>query len=199
LSMETIEVVFTWGIPLLVIYFLYQSKKELVNINLIFQQLAKDNQGNVDRRHWFEYPSLSVNEQGFIFYFRISLATGGNVWTTRLNMEHRHAIDFELRLQPHSRLEKIAGAIGFQDAAIGSPQFNASFLVKTGNEVKARLFMNEPLQESLLRIKYLNPELAITKSAIVLTTSFTNRTDDFQALVNFGKLLCSQLRIISPA
>jgi len=43
--MKTVEIVFTWGIPLLVIYFLYQSKKELVHINLVFQQLAKDNQG----------------------------------------------------------------------------------------------------------------------------------------------------------
>jgi hypothetical protein len=42
--METIELVFTFGVQLLVIYFLYQSKKELVQINGIFKQLARDNQ-----------------------------------------------------------------------------------------------------------------------------------------------------------
>jgi len=57
--------------------------------------------------------------------------------------------------------------------------------------------MNEALQQGLLRLRYLNPELAITNSAIVLTTSFSNRADDFQALVNFGRLLCYRLRTIS--
>ena len=195
--MEIIEVVFTWGIPLLVVYFLYRSKKELVHISFIFQKLARDNHGTVDRRTWFDYPSLTVHDQGFTFYLGISLASGGNVWTTRLNMSHRQAIDFELRLQPHSRLEKMSRAIGFQDAAIGSPQFNDGFLVKTGNEAKARHFINEDLQEGLLRLRYLNPKVAITKSAIVLTTSFIDRADDFQALVNFGRLLCHRLRTIS--
>lgn len=195
--METIEVVFTWGIPLLVIYVLYRSKKELVHVNLIFKQLANDNQGKVDRRNWFDYPNLTIQDQNFTFYLGISLASGGNVWTTRLNLAHHQAIDFEFRLQPHSHLEKIAGNIGFQDAAIGGPQFNDSFLVKTGNEAKSRHFMNDDLQQGLLKLRYLNPELVITKSAVVLTTSFTDRADDFQALINFGRLLCSRLRKMS--
>ena len=195
--METIEFVFIWGILLLVIYFLYQSKKELVHINYIFQKLARDNQGTVDRRTWFGYPTLTVHDQGFTFYLGISLASGGNVWTTRLNMAHRQVIDFELRLQPHSRLEKMSRAIGFQDAAVGGAQFNDIFIVKTGNEAKARHFMNEDLQQGLLRLRDLNPELAITKSAIVLTTSFIDRADAFQALVNFGRLACHRLSTIS--
>ncbi len=192
--MEIIETVFKWGIPLLVIYFLYQSKKELVHTNFIFKQLAQDNQGTVDRRTWFDYPSLTVHKHGFTFVLGVSLASGGNVWQTRLSMAHRQKIDFDLRLQPHSRLEKMSRSMGFQDAAIGSPQFNDSFLVKTGDEAKAKRFMSKDLQEGLLRLAYMNPELAITKSAIVVTASFFNHANDFQALINFGKLLSRRLK-----
>jgi hypothetical protein len=192
--MDTIEKIFTWGVPLLVIYFLYQSKKEQVQLNLIFQELARDNQGTVNRRTWFDYPRLTIHDHGFTFHLGISLATGGNVWITRLNMNHQQAIDFELRLQPHNRLEKFASSIGFQDAAIGSPTFNDSYLVKTNNAVKSRQFINEELQQDLLQLSNLNPELSITKTAIVLTTSFSNHADDYQALINLGSSLCSQLK-----
>lgn len=194
--MEIIEFIFTWILPLFLIYFLYQSKKELVRINRIFQQLADDNHGTVSRRTWFGYPTLAVQDQGFTFELGFSLAPGGNVWVTRLNMAHHHAIDFELRLQPHNQLEKMAAAIGFQDAAIGTAQFNASFLVKTGDESKARHFINRDMQQALLRLKNLNPELAITESAIILTTSFIVDIDDFRLLVDFGMLLCQRLRDI---
>lgn len=192
--MDTIETIITWGAPLLVIYFLYQSKKEQVQLNLIFQNLARDNQGTVSRRTWFDYPRLTIQDHGFTFHLGISLATGGNVWVTRLNMKHQQAIDFELRLQPHSRLEKIASAIGFQDAAIGGTEFNNRFLVKTNNVIKAGQFINEELQQDLLQLTHLNPELAITKTAIVLTGSFTNNTDDLQALIDVGRSLCLQLK-----
>lgn len=192
--MDTIEKIITWAAPLLVIYFLYQSKKEQVQLNLIFQELAKYNQGTVSRRTWFDYPSLTIHDHGFTFHLGISLATGGNVWVTRLNMNHQQAVDFELRLQPHSRLEKFASAIGFQDAAIGSPKFNDRFLVKTNNITKAGQFFNEELQQDLLQVSHLSPELTITKSAIILTSSFTNNADNFEALINIGRTLCLQLK-----
>ena len=195
--METIELVFTWGVPLLVIYFLYRSKGEVVNINNIFKQLALENHGVVKRRTWFDYPTLTIHEQGFTFHLGSSLAPGGNVWVTRLNMAHRQTVDFTLRIQPHSRLEKMATAIGFQDAAIGTPEFNNSYLVKTDNETKSRHFINEGLQQALLQIKHLQPELSINKTSIVLTTSFQNNAENFQTLVDFGKLLCTRLQNIS--
>jgi len=109
-------------------------------------------------------------------------------------MAHDQAFAFVLRLQAHNRLEKIATIIGFQGAAIGNPQFNASFLVKTNNKTKAKQFFNEELQQDLLRLLPRNPELAITKSSIVLTTSFLDRADDFQALVDIGRLLCHRIK-----
>lgn len=197
--MEIIGFVFTWILPLLLLYLLYQSKQELIHINSIFKRLASDNHGTVDRRTWLDYPSLTIHNQGLTFCLGFSLAPGGDVWVTRLNMAHHHAVDFELRLQPSNRLEKMAIVIGVQGAAIGTPQFNDCFLVKTVDESKARRFMNHDLQQALLRLEHLNPELAITESAIILTTSFMVEQDDFQELLDFGMLLCERLKAVSSA
>lgn len=192
--METIELLFTWGIPLLLLYVLYQNKKELVQLNAVFARLARRYEGSVHRRTWFDYPSLSVDAQGYTFELCSSLAPGGNVWVTRLNLAHFGAVDFELHLQPHSRLEKLASAIGFQDAAIGAAQFNQAFLVKANNAAAASRFMDEQLQRVLLHLAPLKPELTITPSAIVLTTSFLNRGTELRPVAEFGRLLCTRLR-----
>lgn len=192
--MEIIKPVLVWGIPLLAIYFFYHTKRELIQVNGVFQQLARDNRATVNRRTWLDYPSLTIHEQGFTFHLGTSLAPGGNVWVTRLNMAHRQSLDFTLRLQPHSRLEKMATTLGFQDAAIGNPPFNDSFLVKTNDATSARRFMTEEIQQALMRLAHHGPELAVTRSAIILTTSFLDRTDDLQDLVDFGRLLCRRLR-----
>jgi hypothetical protein len=62
--MQTIELIFTWGIPLLVIYALYQSKKEMIHINSIFKQLAKRDQGTITRSP-LRLPAFEHSSSGF--------------------------------------------------------------------------------------------------------------------------------------
>ena len=122
--MDIIEALFKLGIPLLLIYVLYQSKRELVHINRIFHDLSRRYHGTLSRRTWFDYPSLAITHQGSTFHLTVSLATGGNVWVTRLHMGSRMTMPVKIQVLPENGMERFATRIGFQDCQFEDPEFD---------------------------------------------------------------------------
>ncbi len=192
--MDIIEKVFTWSIPLLVIFLVFRSRGAHRELNDVFKALARETGGKLSRSDEVRYPVLSVHHSGRSFTITNDLATGGKVWVTKLHMDSHLSQPFKLRIQPTDRIEEFSKKMGFQDVKLGNPQFDEQYLVKTQDASMARKIMNEELQQLLVKLSPLRPELWITEKYISVSTQMQYEIEGYRKLLKLGYELCETVR-----
>ncbi|MDH4100324.1 MAG: hypothetical protein OEV28_07080 [Nitrospirota bacterium] len=188
--MDVIEKIFIWGIPLLVIFVALRARGAHRDLNSVFKRLAQETGGKLSRSDEIRYPILTVNHQGREFVITNGLATGGEVWVTKLSLDNHLDQPFQLRIQPTDPIEEFSKKLGFQDVELGNADFDKQYLVKTQDASRAKTLVDRELQQLLVDIRPLQPELWITEKYIALSTQMQHDLDGYRKLVKLGRKLC---------
>lgn len=186
--MEIIEIIFTWGVPLLVIFLFYGAKGEQVRLNRLFRELARETGGTMPQSSWFRYPELTVHHHNC--HFTLGNGVAGKVWVTKLYLDNHMKAPFQLRIQPTDKLEEFSKKLGFQDVELGNPRFDAEYLVKTQDTSRARALIDSDLQQLLVELRPLRPELWISEHTINVRTQMQYEIEGYRKLLKLGYKLC---------
>lgn len=195
---DAIEIIFTWGIPVLVILVVLRTRGAHRDLNAIFKSLAKETGGVLSRSDGVRYPLLTVNHQGVEFTITNGLAPGGEVWVTKLYLDNQFDRTFRLHVQPTDPIEEFSKKLGFQDVKLGNAEFDKQYLVKTRDPSKAKVMVDAELQRLFADLRFMQPELRVTENDISVTTQMQHDLDGYRRLLTLGRKLC-EIRKINKA
>lgn len=192
--MDIVELVFTWGVPLLVIFVVLRARNAHRDLNGVFKSLARETGGRLSRSDEVRYPILTVNHQRCEFTLTNGLAGGGEVWVTKLYLDNRLNRPFQLRIQPTDPIEEFSKKLGFQDVELGNAEFDKQYLVKTQDASRAKALVDLELQQLLVDLRSLQPELWITDNHISVSTQMQHDLHGYRKLLKLGYKLCELQR-----
>jgi hypothetical protein len=188
--LDVIEKLFTWGVPLLVLFLFWRTRQAHDDLKDVFRQLATETGGKLSRAGDIRYPILTVEHRGRRFSLTNGLAPGGKVWVTKLHTEFHPEQPLKLRIQPTDRLEEFSKKLGFQDVKLGHPEFDRRYLVKTGDPDLARDLISRDLQKLLVELRPLRPELWLEGGSLAISTQMQETLEGYRPLVKLGRRLC---------
>lgn len=192
--MDTIEIIFTWGVPLLIVFLVFRTRRAHHELNDVFKTLARETGGRLSRSTDVRFPILSVDYQGCRFTLTNGLAGGGKVWVTKLYLDNRFDQTFRLRIQPTDPAEEFSKKFGFQDVELGNVEFDKQYLVKTPDLSRAQAIVDLELQQLLVDLRPLRPELLITDKYIFVSTQMQHELNGYRNLLKLGHKLCELQR-----
>lgn len=181
--MELIGLLFKIFVVLIVIYAVHRSWKFLRDLNNIFENLERARNGNIHRRCFFNFPKLILEHRGVNIQISIALATGGDVLIAKMYIFKQFKSIARIYLLPSNAIERFGAKIGLDNIKTGNRAFDQAYIVKAKPAGVASVFLNPDIQQALLMIRDLSPEIEVTQTYTLFKTNVFQQTAEYDRLL----------------
>lgn len=173
MDIELIGLLFKIFVGIIAVYAFWRAWSMMHALSGVFEDLASRHGGQVSRRWFFDFPTLTLTHGGRRIQVSISFAAGGEVLKARVHFPIRYKSPIDLQLLPENALERMGTKLGFQDISIGNRKFDRAYLLKAKPVDAASLIITGDLQQTMVAIRDLNPEMTVREDfAVIETTMF---------------------------
>jgi hypothetical protein len=139
-----------------VVIFVFVAVNRYFEQRHLLERIARRFHGRVEEDHWFTFPRLRLqfHKQPALLRF---IDVGDSTIHTQFSIAWPDR-DFRCEIYPQNMLAGLRKLLGVEDIEIGSPQFDAAYIIASNNSAAVRGLLTPAVQACILRLAALEPK-----------------------------------------